>query len=890
MSGAEGQRSPEKLKDLSVIIPNDHVWRSLTSCFLILFSGLSGAPDRVSTIQELTVWDIQLTPWSLYFQTSHDKQGNTRNTKECIRNELGRHKCPPSTVPYVFLYRLIYHSLAAIKDDGNAIKKMFQQSIMPHCSGQGIRKELAMLWQVDESLISDAKQMRQFFTTVINLVTGAVPKSISASDAAAKCSSHTPATHKRSYASTVIYGDGERSTEEVVFSRYHESLGELEDTSLTSIGSLTRDDYIKALNMLGYSSFRNKEQEDLIRLSNIGSTKHLFGLLTCGAGKTLPLHLAIIVCLLKNYSPGMRILIVPYKFLCESLLCSIKEKTSGLFAGEIRVQGYGADSIGVQGSLPSDLQSNYPNILILTLDAAANLVRGHFNTVKNWAQRKILSAVFIDEAQILLSESLFRPHAVESLNNWASVGVQVVCLSGSFPSTAIPSVMKYLGLAVEGDGGDCSDIEKIQSEHLVPSGFFFDVVNGDKHDLTKHAVEITIHKLKNIGGSVHIMCQTKKQCTDISKLLSAAVDNKEVSCQFDVVMSSEENAESSDTKDKAENWRNGSTKVLITTTAGLVGNESPYARHVIIVGVIYNIINLLQCMGRLRPEQCEDGNASVTQLFENNEDFYSTASAEKTIEYLLDKGVISYGDELSVRNWVHPKKYLEALCKECCKFVALDQVINEFKNKRNKCDQCTWCTQNKPFIEFSQYKKDLGNSKPCYEVQQQHSKKRRISSDNQCVPWPSSTNKSDRLSDIEKATEKAMKDHEEHKERKLRVTKFFNDLACNHRGKNGCFYCGQDHKYNDCEDQKRYRGLHRDAADFKDWLKNHNICTSCYGPYEMCIGKCAFDDFTIRKLLYKKRDELFGKDMEFGVYVRKHYCSEHKRYLLWDELRKENES
>eukprot|EP00956_Cyclotella_meneghiniana_P003811 scaffold4607_cov39-Cyclotella_meneghiniana.AAC.3 len=828
--------------------------------------------------------NIQVNSFSLYFQTRHGKQGNTRNTKDWLMNALGQHKCPPSTVAFFLLYRCIFSSLPQIKNDEEAKKKLFPQfskSEWSECSGTGLRNELAFLFCADRRLLSgtDQKQMRQFFATMINYSSGIVPERLSANDTAAQCSSHTAKTHKRNYATTIEYGAGGR--EEEVFFEFHKLLGEYCDTRFNNDGNLTRKDYIEALNLLGFPDFRNKEQEDLIRLSNIGSSKHLFGLLPCGAGKTLAVYLPIVACLLKNYSPGMRILIVPYKFLVESLLSSIKEKTSELEVGEIRVQGYGADSIRNDRKLPSDLEgSNYPNILILTLDAAANLLMYHHQTIVNWKIRKLLSAVFIDEAQILLTESLFRSKVVEPLNRWASVGVQVVCMSGSFPYTAIPSVMKYLGLS----SGDCSDIEIIKSDDLVPSGFSFDVVTCDKSDFISYAVDMTIHKLKNIGGSVQIMCQTTKQCKKIQEYLIDAMKLHDVSYEVDVVMKLEENAESSNTKKKAEKWRDGITNVLITTTAGQVGIESTHARHVIIVDVIYNIIYLLQCIGRIRQEQC-DGTASVTQLFnDKNTSKYLITQAEENVDYLLSKGMISQSDKTSVDTWVHPDKYHEALNMECCKFQAINQIIDPTKNGNNRCDQCTWCTCGTPFVDFRRYmeiEKERGEK-------ERPPKRRRMSPRKQSdTPWLTICNSSDNNSHIEELARIATQDYDNHLEMKKSIDEFFNMLARTEHN-HGCYFCGDmNHHQRNCTNEHQFRRTGERAKALKDWLVNHNVCTSCYGPFEWCEEKCNLDNGCIRGMLFKKKLQT-ASNMDFDKFIKEHYCSEKKRYLFWNELRKDH--
>ena len=50
----------------------------------------------------------------------------------------------------------------------------------------------------------------------------------------------------------------------------------------------------------------------------------------------------------------------------------------------------------------------------------------------------------------------------------------------------------------------------------------------------------------------------------------------------------------------AAEWCYGKLDVLISTTMGLVGNENPSCRHLVCVGYLYDLMQIVQFLGRLR--------------------------------------------------------------------------------------------------------------------------------------------------------------------------------------------------------------------------------------------------------------------------------------------------
>lgn len=93
----------------------------------------------------------------------------------------------------------------------------------------------------------------------------------------------------------------------------------------------------------------------------------------------------------------------------------------------------------------------------------------------------------------------------------------------------------------------------------------------------------------------------------------------------------------------AAKWRHGDIQVLVSTTCALVGNENRNCRFIVIAGRLYNLMNVLQACGRLRPKQ-RTNFGRIDMLFENltENDMKSLAERDKVQRnFVLGKGIIT---------------------------------------------------------------------------------------------------------------------------------------------------------------------------------------------------------------------------------------------------------
>ena len=155
---------------------------------------------------------------------------------------------------------------------------------------------------------------------------------------------------------------------------------------------------------------------------------------------------------------------------------------------------------------------------------------------------------------------------------------------------AIKRFSMYLGLS-RNDG--LCDLKVIIGSHVVdrfPQGFEIKV------SITSRYVYVAAHfvktKLESGRGlaAIHVVVAEKKDgifllqqfCTRFNcKFVSSDSTHEEVNLT-------------------AAEWSKGQLDVLITTTMGLVGNENPSCRHLVSVGYLYDCMQIVQFLGRLR--------------------------------------------------------------------------------------------------------------------------------------------------------------------------------------------------------------------------------------------------------------------------------------------------
>jgi hypothetical protein len=569
------------LRDVAVKKNLEPILGKLQSAMELCFFGLGVGAVRHEEVIRLTVLSCQWHNSYLYYWTETLKRGSL---KVSSTPKLVEHRLSLSLSRIVLLGR---YAIAA-SSDVDTTDSLFQLS-----------SSNSMLGLVQEIFDLDCPpqmlNIRHLFTSIGNVISP--ENGLRGSDGClvsntilTEKSGHTQGTGRRAY------GTWMENSEEAVYDFYHRQLGESTfdppSVDFTPFSDSVLKSSLKA--MLGRDAvYRSDHQRNMIEIAANSISRHAFVGLPCGHGKSLSWMLPTIASYMAGRHVGLRIIVLPYKFLLGhvvqhalSMLGLLRKKFVVSFLDSSRVS---------PDSLPVELQGgDLPNLLFLNLDGAATLFRYHLCHLQNLASRNILKRVYIDEFQQILVEYGFRS-SYQSLRQIGRIGVPVMCLSGSLPSTMAMSLMSYCGLSPNSDD---QSIDIVKPTDPVGGDFSFDVTIVD--DIPAAVIE---YVLKFRVGACHVLCSSIALVETIAARLSN--DLRVLSITGDSPYQEQVSG--------AKVWYKGGCDVLVSTVVALVGNENKLCKSIVIAGFLFNVSSLIQAIGRLRPEQ--RGPTSVVHVF-----------------------------------------------------------------------------------------------------------------------------------------------------------------------------------------------------------------------------------------------------------------------------------
>jgi hypothetical protein len=652
--------------------------QELVSEIEIIFHGLSGGCERYSTVSELLENQVWITKnLCLFFKAVHNKKPSVKTAaKKAVIHQL-----PPSTVMLYLLFRRV---CVEVEDTGSSSAI---PSIPFRSRTHTMITALCRHFEIDPRG-TDLLDIRHLYASATNVLAESSNDRLVADSAGAISNNHTAAVHERHYATSRIGAEARR------WSRYHKFFGEPHQGFGVNIGLrhslISKAQQLRALKTLfgEAAAFTGPDQESIINLSCNSPHKHKYFGIPCGHGKSLSLLVPIIVEKILRLFSGCRIIVVPYGFLKDSLEEAFRTKLNH-FNGRIEIKAYSAADIG-ERDLPHDLTlEDPPEILLLTADAAANLVRYHTVFLKTLHQMKSLRGIWIDEIQTLYSEFNFRK-VYEIIPQYAAIGAPIILLSGSFPVRMVPSLMRYLKLLPPGKlPGE--QIEMVQGGNMVGSGFQFDVIVVQ--DIVSDTLEIMSEYSENFGRSIHVLCASKATCKEFGGVLGDDHDVRVV----------HSDTPRQDQLAAAADWYQQRCKKLFTTSIGVVGNENEAAGLICVVGLLHDLSSFLQAIGRLRPKQ-RGPDARVYQIV-LNEDLRPNKRMSDECDFkrseLVQAGVLSEDDLYTFNNIFHIDGYRAFLNGEGCYIRRLESMFSEAGSiTQSFCRRCTWCRTRSMHLSF----------------------------------------------------------------------------------------------------------------------------------------------------------------------------------------------
>ena len=585
-------------------VDQEEVIEQLTSYIEVAFHGLGGGSARETETHKLLRWNAIWHRGAFYYNTSSDKCFSYKSRPTGKEVE---HKLPP-TLARIFLL------LTLASND--------HTKLIPDTTNRSHQMTDAIMELFSFSERPSATQVRQFFASVSNFkFPDGWDATLTATPEAAEKLAHNYYTHKKKYGNELIGGS------ELLYADYHQALGST-DYLLGVEAELTERDLLSALRSLfgPRAECSSDSQRDMVLAAAKNTTKHAHVGLACGAGKSMAWMLPLAAAAMHGKKIGSFLVVLP----CNFLVCHQEHSAVALLGQRFDVSVASVTTAECsETALPRQLQddSNLPKLMFFGIDAFAALLKHHSAHITRWVSDKSWHRLFYDEVHSFHSE-LFRS-VCDDMRFATQHKVPLMTMSGTVPRSFVDPLAKCLNMA-ESSESCKNDVDIIYSPDLLgtfPSGFN---IVCKEHPSQKESVVKRVKEVLSAHPdfSIHVICTSKKIVEKISEKLSGENFNVGL-VHADVGREDQENI--------AANWREGKCDVLVSTTCALVGNESPRCRCVFIVGYLFNLMNVVQAMGRLRPKQRIRGGSIEIFLRKRTED-----ELVKFAEKKLDEGKTSF--------------------------------------------------------------------------------------------------------------------------------------------------------------------------------------------------------------------------------------------------------
>lgn len=643
----------------------------LSSLFEMTFHGFGGGSMRMTELASLGSAKLCWHGGTIHFISSSIKKAkyNAPERGREVRREL-----PQQIARLYLLYRLAYGN-----KESRHLAIFSRPSRCYH-----MKDAVAEIFQLRSSPTN--LQIRHLWTSLANHIfsEGFFQENLGdVDDEVAHLSGHTRSTHRSHYSTAVAGGSASRIHE------YHRAIGAVRVSSLSD-SPLNPADLTTGLvalygNDAGYLCLAQKA---MMEASVSSRVRHMHASLPCGGGKSAAWLLTVAAAKVANKTCGMIIVAAPYKFLAMThseaaavLLGSrFGAKTACLLGSDIRDNGI----------IPAVLErdDNLPDILFLSLDAAVKLVRQHEGLIGRWAKAKLISRLILDEAHSLFGES-FRD-IYEELPFLASFQVPITTLSATVPTTLLPQLMSYLNMT---NNPSLDDMQVVSGDDLFgtfPAGFEISTIKCASQAMLRFAVAATRSSAQpSAGHACHVIVASKYLLEEIG----AQLHNDGYRCGS-VTADSDTDYQRTVAKD----WATGETlDVLITTTLGIVGNENPSCRHLVLVGTLYNLFNYVQAFGRLRPKQrkafgkiiCIVPTSDPTNDCETGRQQQADASCEYAADQLEARGALSSNNRDAFLSVASQQSVRDCFDDRRCLLVAISERFGV--PRATDCGVCTNC-------------------------------------------------------------------------------------------------------------------------------------------------------------------------------------------------------
>lgn len=784
----------------------------LTALVMISLHGLGFGSTRISELFRLQQHQIYWKGGNFYYLTVSNKRKSSITTNK----KTVTHKLPAGISRFLLLYDYVGRQVSSGREEF-----LFEKGkVNVESENKQIYPEFADLFELSTNC--SCLVMRHLYTSICNFLFPGNQMDlekgvVTTAGNVAEMSGHTRETHEQYYSSSI--------SKEGFFDKYHYSLGAdiiFDEVNNEPLGLTSESDVLHYLKVIFglQADFLSKFQKQMVLDSCNNISKHSFCSISCGGGKSLSWVIPTIRNSLKQVRNKMSIVVVPYCFLLEHHVNNTRNLI-GTCRKNIDVVPLKGTDVH-ENELPITLRDkeSLPAILFLSLEAIRKLVEYHHLYLNELGSDNHLEKIYVDEAHTILSEMNFRP-SYEALSKLATFNVPISLFSGTFQRSFVSTFLEYLF----GSG------DNRMYNFIIDESIFGDTLMRMEHCSSKdylmkccHEIIKYLRSYKNLN--VHVIVSTKDEGLKVESELRT----KEIDCEFIC----------SDSKNQAEvatKWNNDLLKVLITTTLGIVGNESTKTGLVCVVGLHYNLPSIVQAYGRIRfKRRTKYSKCSIFTAMNNGAILIRAKNDDRLkLDSLIGTGIVSEMHRVMYNNSMTVQSVYDWLNKDQgCRMVSLSHRLGY---RISKCKICDICTDS-------------------------------------CVRMSS------RAREVDLYSSKAMKNDALQVLSRLKMK----CICCNKRECNGscvasrrsngltCFHCLGNHYASNCD--KGYRSILDRKACFSCWAYNydqdcvhiHTVCSADGGIKERLRALIQYDYLEKKK---KGNNALSFNSHLSGIYASK---------------------
>ena len=553
-----------------------------------------------------------------------------------------------------------------------------------------VRYQFQSIFQMRNHKV-DSLTMRHFYISLNDYIfstdASLMSSSIIIDENLASMSGHSISTHEKFY-STEFKNNVEEN-----YNTYHSAIGAKNHVrSIASEGAsklpkrLDNSTLLSALQHLfnnNNARFFNNLQKEMLEDATNNFTKHTFAILGCGSGKSLiTWKIPFIARKIDRVPSGTVIVVLPYCFLMDFHIqdTNVRMNLLGNY-----------NSVGLKGcdikreQLPTFLDDKSSSvkmdIIFLSIEALNNLFEYHLPLLRKWIDQNHVSKIIVDEIHVLLTEINFRS-SFDVIRKIGTLQTPTIYLSGTIPKRFIRSLGNYF---ISNDKGDsCNDFldehNTLIDTNILGNKYVKIEVTKVKKSYLSVCCNYIRERVRDCSGAIHIICSTTNEVETMYKMV------KKFESSVSYIHSSSNNQ-----KQVASQWKSKRLRILISSTIGIVGNENENTNTVIIVGLLYDLLAVVQCCGRIRPHRRNE--QSCVHIFLPAETKHIVREQNKTeklhFNQLSTLGILKNSDN---------EDYLQCLTSESvmswinntsiCRVIGLGKCLGYNLKRCNICDIC----------------------------------------------------------------------------------------------------------------------------------------------------------------------------------------------------------